>query len=78
MDPWYDPMERGTVWSYRGSRQAHGVVHLGIEDVKTTSAVHEHLGHVCLADNRVDDERELAYLWNAVRVVGPIEGDHAL
>jgi hypothetical protein len=37
----YDSVEQSTGWSYHRSRQSHGVVGLGVEEVETTPAIHE-------------------------------------
>ena len=41
LEPGYDSVEWSTGWSYRRSRQTHGVVSLSIEEVEAALAIHD-------------------------------------
>jgi hypothetical protein len=49
-----------------------------IEDVETATSVHQHLGEARIADDRVDDQRVLARVRDAIRVILAAEGDGIL
>jgi hypothetical protein len=49
-----------------------------VEDVEAASAVHQHLGEPRVVDDRVDDQRVLARVGDAVWVILAAEGDGVL
>jgi hypothetical protein len=48
---------------------------LGIDDVKATTAIHEHLGEACVGDNRIDNKRKDPGIGDVVWVIITIESD---
>jgi hypothetical protein len=46
-----------------------------VEDVEAVASVHQNLGEQRIADDRVDDQRVLAQIGDAVRVILTAEGD---
>jgi hypothetical protein len=51
---------------------------LGIDDVKTTAPVHEHLGEACVGDDGIDDKWVDPRIGDVVWVVITIESDGLL
>jgi hypothetical protein len=49
-----------------------------VEDVEATVSVHQHLGEARIADDWVDDQRVLARVGDAVRMILAAEGDDVL
>jgi hypothetical protein len=49
-----------------------------IEDVEAAASVHQHLGEPGVPDDRVDHQRVLARIGDAVRVIFAAEGDGVL
>jgi hypothetical protein len=47
---------------------------VSIEDVESAAAVHQHLGESRVADDGFDDQRVLAWVGDAVRVMLAAEG----
>ena len=68
-------MEWSTRWSYRRSRQPHGIVRLGIEEVEASPTVHEDARQAGLTNDRIYDKGEALRLWNVVGVILSIESD---
>jgi hypothetical protein len=58
-----------------GPADPHGVKGLGVHDVEATTSIHEHLGEPRVADDRIDNKRVSARLWNMIWVVIIVEGD---
>jgi hypothetical protein len=56
-------------------QQAQGV---RVEDVEAAASVHQHLGEPRVADDRVDDQRILAWIGDAVWVILAAQGDGVL
>ena len=50
------------------------VEHPGIHDVEAATPIHQYLGEPLRTNNRVDHERISPWLWDAIRVVGLVEG----
>jgi hypothetical protein len=48
---------------------------LGVDDVEAAAFVHEDLGELGVADDRIDNERVPSWAWHAVGVVALVEGD---
>ena len=57
---------------------AHGIEHFSVHDVEAAASIHQHLGELLHADDRVDHERVSSWLRDAFWVVGPIKGDGGL
>jgi hypothetical protein len=51
---------------------------VSVEDVEAAASIHQHLGESRVADDRVDDQRVLARIGDAVRVILAAEGDGVL
>jgi hypothetical protein len=49
-----------------------------VEDVEAAASVHQHLGEPRIPDDRVDDQRVLAWIGDAIRVILAAEGDGVL
>jgi hypothetical protein len=49
-----------------------------VEDVEAAASVHQHLGEPGVPDDRVDDQRVLAWVGDAVRMILAAEGDGVL
>jgi translation initiation factor IF-1 len=49
-----------------------------VEDVEAAASVHQHLGEACIAVDWVDDQRVLARVGDAVRMILAAEGDGVL
>jgi hypothetical protein len=49
-----------------------------VEDVEAAASVHQHLGEARIADDQVDDQRILARVKDAVRMILTAEGDGIL
>jgi hypothetical protein len=49
-----------------------------VEDVETAAPIHQHLGEPRVADDWIDNQRVLAWVGNAVRVILAAEGDGVL
>jgi hypothetical protein len=49
-----------------------------VKDVEAAAPVHQHLGEARIADDRVDDQRVLARVRDAVRVILVAEGNGVL
>jgi hypothetical protein len=73
--PRYDAVERCSGWSDARPVDAHGIKHLDVHDVEAVNPIHQHLVEVLLVDDRIDDEWIPTRMWNAIRVVGAVEGD---
>ena len=74
----HDAVERHSGRSNARSVDAHGVEHLGVHDVEAATSIHHYLGEALCADDRVDHERIPPRQWDAIRVVGSVEGDGEL
>jgi hypothetical protein len=48
---------------------------LGIDDVKTTAAIHEHLGEACVGDDGIDNKWVDPRIRDVVWVVVTVESD---
>ena len=70
----YDAMERCPGWSDSLSVDAHDIERFSIHDVKAAASIHQHLGELLCADDRVDHEHISSRLRDAFWVVGPIKG----
>jgi hypothetical protein len=68
-------VERRATQLELGPANAYQIKHVGIEDVESATAVHEHLGKARISDDGVDDERVLPWVWNSGRMIITIEGD---
>jgi hypothetical protein len=51
---------------------------VSVEDVEAVTAIHQHLGEPCVADDEIDDQRVLAWVGDEIRVVLAAEGDGLL
>jgi hypothetical protein len=56
-------------------RDSQKVEGLGINDVKTTASIHEHLGEACVGDDRIDDKWVDPRIGDIVGVVITVESD---
>jgi hypothetical protein len=56
-------------------RDPQKVEGLGIDDVKATAAIHEHLGEACVGDNGVDNKWVDPRIGDIVWVVITVESD---
>jgi hypothetical protein len=75
---WRDTMERhraGPQLVQPDPQQAQSV---RLKDVEAAASVHQHLGEACIADDWVDDQRVLAQVGDAVRVILAAEADGIL
>ena len=70
----HDTMERCFGQSDAGSADAHGIERLGVHDVEAAASIHQYLSEPLHADDRVDHEWISSWMWDALWVVGPIEG----
>jgi hypothetical protein len=68
-------MEAPDVGSEVRPRDPQKVKGLGIDDVKTTTAIHEHLGEACVGDNGIDNKWVDPRIGDVVRVVITVESD---
>jgi hypothetical protein len=53
-------------------QQAQGV---RVEDVQAAASVHQHLGEPRIPDDRADNQRVLAWIGDAIRVILTAKGD---
>jgi hypothetical protein len=72
---WHDSMEAPDAGSEVRSGDSQKVEGLGIDDVKTTAAIHEHLGEACVGDDGIDDKRVDPKIGDVVWVVITVESD---
>jgi len=70
---WYDAMERCSDGAEARSVDAHLVERLGIHDVEAAAPIHQYLGEPLWTDDRVDDKRIPSWVWDGIRMVGPVE-----
>ena len=61
-------------WAEVRPVDAHLVERLGVHDVEATASVHQYLGELLWADDWVDHKRIPPWVWDGIRMVGPIEG----
>jgi hypothetical protein len=73
--PWHDTMEAPDTGSEVRPRDSQKVKGLGINDVKTTAFVHEHLCEACVGDDGIDDKWVDPRIGDVVWVVITIESD---
>jgi hypothetical protein len=71
-------MERRATQPKLGLADTYQIKHVGIEDVESATAVHEHLRKARISDDGVDDERVLPQVWNSGRMIIMIEGDNGV
>ena len=67
-------MERCLGRSDVRSVDAHGIKRHGVYDVEAAASIHQHLSEALHADDWVNHERIPPQLWDAIRVVGSVEG----
>jgi hypothetical protein len=72
---WHDSMEAPDAGSEVRSCDSQKVEGLGIDDVKTIAAIHEHLGEACVGDDGIDDKRVDPRIGDVVWVVIMVESD---
>ena len=70
----HDAMERRSDGTEVRSVDAHLVERLGVHDVEAAASIHQYFGELLRANDRVDHERISPRMWDALRMVGPIEG----
>jgi hypothetical protein len=58
-----------------GPAKPHEFQGFCVDDVEAAASIHEDPGESGVADDRVDDERVLSWVWNVILVVISIEGD---
>jgi predicted ABC-class ATPase len=73
--PWHDSMEAPDAGLEVRPRDPQKVKGLGIDDVKTAIAIHEHLGMACVGDNGIDNKWVDPRIGDVVRVVITVESD---
>ena len=61
-------------WVEVRSVDAHLVEHLGVYDVEAAASVHQYFGEPLRVDDWVDDKRIPPWVWDGIRMVGPVEG----
>jgi hypothetical protein len=71
----HDSMEAPDAGSEVCPHDSQKVKSLGINDVKTTASVHEHLGEACVGDDGIDDEWVDPRIGDEVWVVITVESD---
>jgi hypothetical protein len=76
--PWHDSMEAPDAASEVHPCDSQKVEGLGIDDVKTTAPVHEHLGEACVGDDGIDDKWVDPRIGDIVWVVITVESDDHL
>jgi hypothetical protein len=70
-----DPVKGCRTGSDRGQIDPQEPEGLGVDDVEAAASVHEDLGELGIADDRIDNERVPSWAWYAVGVVALVEGD---
>jgi hypothetical protein len=73
--PWHDSMEAPDAGSEVRPCDSQKVEGLGIDDVKTTAAIHEHLGEACVGDDGIDNKWVDPRIGDVVWVVIIVESD---
>jgi hypothetical protein len=73
--PRHDSMEAPDVGSEVRPCDSQKVEGLGIDDVKTTAPIHEHLGEACVGDDGIDDKWIDPRIRDVVWVVITVESD---
>jgi hypothetical protein len=73
--PRHDSMEAPDARLEVRPRDSQKVEGLGINDVKTTASVHEHLGEACVGDDGIDNEWVDPRIGDVVWVVITVESD---
>jgi hypothetical protein len=68
-------VERCSAWAELGPTNPYGVKGLGVHDVEVIASVHQYFGEPCVADDRVNNKRVLARLWDMIWVVVAIKCD---
>ena len=56
------------------SVDAHLVERLGVHDVEAAASIHQYFGESLWADDWVNHKWISPWVWNAIQMVGPIEG----
>jgi hypothetical protein len=51
---------------------------VSVEDVEAVAVIHQHLGESRIADDRINDQRVLAWVGDAVQVILAAKGDGLL
>ena len=70
----HDAMKRSSSWPNARSVNAHSIERLGVHDVEAAASIHQYLGEPLRADDRDDHEWVPAWVCDAIRVVGLVEG----
>ena len=70
----HDAVERRSGRSDARSVDARGIKRFGVHDVEAAASIHQYLGELLCANDRVDHEQVSPRLWDALRVVGLIKG----
>ena len=67
-------MERHSDWAEVRPVDAHLVERLGVHDVGAAAFVHQYFREPLWADDRVDNKWVPSWVWDGIRMVGPVEG----
>ena len=70
----HDAMERRSDGAEVRSIDAHLVERFGVHDVEAAASVHQYFREPLWADDRIDYKRVPSWVWDGIRMVGPVKG----
>ena len=70
----HDAVERCSDWVESCLVDTHFVERLGVHDVEAAASIHQYFGESLWANDRVDHKQISPWVWDAIWMVGPIEG----